>query len=436
MKLRQFAATGGVLCACVWTNAHAESNYWDWKSEFQQIVAGGKFNVDARYRFEGVDEDMRMIGGKLVHNGAASTVRTRLGFLSGAYKGFQGMVELEDISTVGDDQYDDRVPGNDYFNKRSSVVDADGTELNQAFLRYSGLPKVTFTGGRQKFSLDNQRFFGSVDWRQNQQTFDGFVGTTTLIPRTTLTYAYLYNANTVFGEVNKSRGDLDMRTHVVNASIKVFPGLTVTPYAYLLEFTNGNKAPNPYTPAASTQTYGVRLMGEQAFRGLKFLYTGEFASQSDYKSGNPKIDSDYYLIEPGLTYRGVTAKFGYEVLGSNDDGSIGFAAPLGTLHIFQGWADIFLTTPKKGIQDLYFSLGANLPGVLDGLKLLATYHDFSADNGNADFGSEFDVQATYSFLKYYTAGVKLASYYAGDNLVDGVSYVDTEKFWAWLEMKF
>ena len=46
---------------------------------------------------------------------------------------------------------------------------------------------------------------------------------------------------------------------------------------------------------------------------------------------------------------------GIEYLEGN--GTIGFSTPLATLHKFQGFADVFLTTPASGITDAYGKLG-------------------------------------------------------------------------------
>ena len=46
------------------------------------------------------------------------------------------------------------------------VADPDGTEINQALLRYDHT-KGNAVVGRQRINLDNQRFIGSVAWRQN-----------------------------------------------------------------------------------------------------------------------------------------------------------------------------------------------------------------------------------------------------------------------------
>src|SRR5690606_33539934 len=115
--------------------------------------------------------------------------------------------------------------------------------------------------------------------------------------------------------------------------------------------------------------------------GLTLLYRAEIATQSDY--GNSPFDytATYYVGEFGAKFGTVTAKVGYEVLGA--DNGRGFQTPLATLHAFNGFADMFLTTPGTGIEDLYFSLGTQIAGV----NLTAFYHDFSAETGGADYGS-------------------------------------------------
>ena len=76
----------------------------------------------------------------------------------------------------------------------SVVVDPTETEVNQIYARYKGLPDTTLTYGRQRFALDNHRFIGVVGWRQNEQTFDAFIGANESLD-TTITAGYLYNAD-------------------------------------------------------------------------------------------------------------------------------------------------------------------------------------------------------------------------------------------------
>ena len=58
------------------------------------------------------------------------------------------------------------------------------------------------------------------------------------------------------------------------------------------------------------------------------------------------------------------------------------------------------------------------------------YHDFSADYGGADLGSEFDVVATYPIKKGLSVQLKYASYDADSHASD------TEKLWFTISAKY
>src|SRR3546814_11261136 len=78
---------------------------------------------------------------------------------------------------------------------------------------------------------------------------------------------------------------------------------------------------------------------------------------SDWSSD---VCSSDLLAELGYTWQGIVLKGGYEVLGGDDGtGNRAFQTPLATKHAFQGWADVFLTTPADGIEDAY--VGATVP---------------------------------------------------------------------------
>merc|ERR1711964_768927 len=135
----------------------------------------------------------------------------------------------------------------------------------------------------------------------------------------------------------------------------------------------------------SLDTYGVSYAGAYRTDSVKWLYSAEFATQSS-EAAATDYSATYAMLEAGAVVSGVTAKLGYELLGS-DDGLYGFATPLATLHKFNGWTDQFLGTPAQGLKDLKLSLSGGLAGG----KWLLAYHDFSADdssNGADDLGSE------------------------------------------------
>ena len=146
--------------------------------------------------------------------------------------------------------------------------------------------------------------------------------------------------------------------------------------------------------------------------------------QSDYKDGDSGIDADYWHVMLGASAYGLTGKIGYEVLDSDDFS--GFETHFATKHAYNGWADLFLNTPIDGLQDWYVVVS----GKVADIKLKGIYHDFQADSRGDDYGQEFDLSTTCTFLEYYTVGLIYANYNSDD------FGTDTQKFWAWAGLKF
>ena len=124
---------------------------------------------------------------------------------------------------------------------------------------------------------------------------------------------------------------------------------------------------------------------------------------------------------------------GYEVLGTDSNGGapgtgIGFQTPLATLAKFNGWADVFLTTPGRGLRDLYGFAQVTLPGRI---PLRVDYHEYGADSGGGDLGREVDVTLTHKFGKYWSALARYAHYEAKD-----APYADVDKVWVQLDFIF
>ena len=141
------------------------------------------------------------------------------------------------------------------------------------------------------------------------------------------------------------------------------------------------------------------MNGSKEVAGGKFSYVASYAQQTDYESSPFDYSADYYLLEGVFAKKGFSGGVGYEVLGGDDER--GFQTPLATLHKFQGWADKFLTTPTAGIEDLYVKAGYSPGdvGPFKGMKFSAIYHDFSAETGSADYGSEINLLATAKWKK-------------------------------------
>ncbi|MBI4160867.1 MAG: alginate export family protein [Acidobacteria bacterium] len=369
----------------------------------------GKWNADLRYRFEWVDQDGKP------EDAEASTLRLRLGFTTGITDhGFFGMVEFEGLQAVGNEEYDSTANGQTQF---PVVADPEDEEVNQAFLGYSGIRETLFQAGRQRITLDNHRFIGNVGWRQLEQTYDAFTVGSTPTPDLTLFYGHLNNANRVFGEHNPTPGLAEFRLggDLLNLAYR-FPAGTLTGYAYLLEFED--------VSAASHKNLGFRFDGKHPVReNLDLLYAAEFADQSDYRDAPATVDARYLLVEGGVRLRAVTLKAGRELLGG--DGIYAFQTPLATLHALNGWADKFLVTPPDGLEDLYLYAAATVGG----FRLAGAVHDFGADAGGADYGTEIDLSLEKPFREIYAWGLKYAGYDS-----DGFA-TDTDKAWAWLSLR-
>ncbi|WP_218668174.1 alginate export family protein [Vreelandella utahensis] len=376
-----------------------------------EALSNGETNLDARYRYELVDQE------GVPKDAGASTLRTRLGYRTGEVSGFTGFLEAEHVTQLGGDTYNSTINGVD---NRPVVADPAETEINQAWVRYEGLADTQMTYGRQRFFLDNHRFIGTVGWRQNEQTFDGFTIVNESLPDTTLTGGYLYNANRIFSDASPN-GNAPMDTGVLNARYDGLAAGSLTAYTYLLSYENA--------PEDSTRSHGLRFSGESGLTNdVTALYTLEVARQSDYDNNPDSFDTDYYRVEAGARSGGVTAKLGQELLGS-DDGTHAFQTPLATLHAMNGWADKFLSTPDAGLRDTYASVATAISGV----SLKAVHHRFESDEGSNDYGSETGLVATWSPNSTYTVGAKAALYQSEDG---NTQTSDTDKAWLWVDASF
>lgn len=363
-------------------------------SSWTEAFAQGQGSIAFNYRFEEVDQT------GFAKNAHASTLRTAVDFKTAAYKGFQGYIQFEDISIVGNEHAFSTA-------NRPTVADFKTTDLNQAYIDYSS-DMGLFRLGRQEVIFDNARFVGNVGWRQNHQSFDALAWVAPADFPVAITAAYVNNVNTITG------GNLRTDTYLLNASKDFEDVGKLTVYGYSLDVHAA--------PALSTLTLGARFVGNVDMGDAGGLdYTAEYANQTDNADNPASVDADYYRVELGGELSGVHVGIGQELLGS-DGGTVGFSTPLATLHGQNGWADKFLATPANGLEDTYFSVG----GKLNGVKLAAIYHDFAADEGGADYGTELDLVAKYKVNAQTLVGLKYADYSA-DTFA-----TDTSKIWFWL----
>ena len=373
-----------------------------------EAITDGKTKVNMNLRYETVNQD------NALKDADAFTLRTRLTYQTADFNRLSALVEFEDSRNIfGIDDYNNTLGKNTDY---SVIADPETTELDQFFLKYK-YDSLTAKLGRQVITMDNHRFVGHVGWRQDRQTFDGLTFDYQPIKDLSLRYGYINKRNRIFAETK----DIDSNDHLINASYKTSYG-KLTAYGYLLEVDNDTDN--------GLDTFGLRFNGATTLAAQKFTYNLEYATQSA-DTATTSYSTNYLSAELGTNISGISLKAGYELLGS-DDGMYSFSTPLATLHKFNGWSDQFLSTPKEGLSDIYASVG----GKLVGGKWALIYHKFDADQASAtvdDLGAEINAVYTKKFNKRYLAGIKFASYSAGDTTS---GKVDTNKVWLWLNANF
>ena len=343
----------------------------------------------------------------------ANTLRSRLTFAPKFEGDWQFLVEIDDVRIIGSDTFNSTRNGRV---DRPLVPDPDGTDLNQALVRYTGIDKLELGFGRQRITRGNQRYIGGRAWRQNEQTFDAVSAAYGVGTPFQAYYAYAFQVNLPVGpDSGTPPATFDSNIHLFDARYEASDALRLTGYAYLIDLKDAD--------SLSNATLGIRLEGSVVpADGWDLSYVADYGSAEDYGDNPVSYDSDYYQLEATLRWRRLLHVAGLEVLGGSAGPGGGFRTPLGTLHRIQGLADRFVAGSfaglDDGLQDLYLSASVQALGG----EFLLRYHDFSAERGGADYGTEFDASASWSFADHYDV-LAWASYDA-----DTFSF-DLSKFW-------
>lgn len=370
--------------------------------------------VNFRYRLELVDQD------GFANEATASTLRVRAGVRTREWNGLSAHIEGEGIIHLGPDEFNDTVNGRTAF---PVVADPEDLVLNQAYIRWQLPDRIDARVGRQVINLDNQRWVGSVGWRQNDQVFDAALATFQPSASTSLTYGYAWRVNRIFGPDSPMGIWRDTDIHMIRGSIDVAEIGTISAYGYLIDI--------PDAPAASSQSWGVRLAGQQSVGGdMTLTYDVEYARQSDHGDHPRDFSLSYLRVEPGVRVGPVAVRVGFERLAGN--GTDALQTPLATLHAFNGWSDKFLVTPPNGLRDLYVD-GTIRPfssGFLQGSAFRIAYHDFRSTRADIHYGSEWDAQFSVPLRPGWSVALKYADYDA-DRFA-----TDTRKFWLTTQISF
>jgi len=376
------------------------------EDSFTEALNHSQWGLDFRHRIELVDED------GFAEDAEASTLRTRLRLKTGNYKGVEACIGFSGVRVICLDDFTAGAGATPDRTRFPVVADAEDTRLNQAWLGLTPYDALELRAGRQRIKLDNDRFVGNVGWRQNEQTYDG-ASLEWQHGRWNLFYSYVGHVNRIF-DSDVPAGDHDHDTHLVNASFNVANGHTVTGYLYNIEDEDQQ--------AFSSRTFGLRYTGTSALaadRSLNWLI--EYAHQVDAGDNAVDYDADYLHLRADL---GLDPRFkpvvGFERLEGSRNPGEAFRTPLATLHAFNGWADRFLATPGRGLDDFY----AGFAGKHDRFGWSVTWHRFETETGSTTLGDEFDGSLSITLHERSSLLLKAAHVSEDDASLRGVT-----KFW-------
>jgi hypothetical protein len=369
---------------------------------------------EARLRYEQVDQD------GLPADAEALTFRVRAGVEAKAGR-WSALVEGQGNLAIIDDYFD----GLHGAATRPLVGDPDNIALARAQIRYAS-PAFALTAGRQRLGFDDERFVGSVGFRQNGQSFDAVRAEITPIKGVKADLAYAWSVRTIWGiDGTGPRQQAVSGDNVFGNLSTQTPIGKLSTFAYLVD--QDEAAMQGFRQ--SSQSYAVRLDGTQPLGKAKLAYQLSYARQSDWHRNPNNYAADYYLADVAIDFGGPRVGVGYEILGADNGTALtSFQTPLATGFKFQGWADKFLTTPPDGVRDLYASAGWSWKSVgpLKAVTLQAAYHDYRSDRASRSYGDEINLLASAKLGKV-TAAARYAHYNA-DTFA-----TDTDKFWLQLD---
>ncbi len=353
-------------------------------------IAAGKPILQERIRYENVDQ------GNFGRDAEALTLRSRFGWETGAWNHLTGLIEGEATSHLGAEHFND---GLNHQTLYPGIGDPETLELHRLQLTWAPSKAFTAVIGRQKINIDDQRFIASSTWRQDEQAFDA-IRLDSTVGRFSGTYFYInrYDRNVAHA------ADYRSNSHGLTVTYAAAPALKVEGFIYAVDLKE--------SPTGSTLTEGVRITGQQALPAFKLAYAASYASQRNYAANPASYDLPYWMGEVSASRGPYLVKANYDSLGS--DGRHGVSTPLGSVHLYQGWADAFTTTPARGIND--FNLSATYSpsfrwGSLSAPQFFLRHHDFSYASGTGGLGTEWDAYAQIGLTKQLTGLIKYADYH-------------------------
>lgn len=399
MDTRRLMLTTGLI-GCTLTQANA---------------TGVEIEPASRIRYQ-------MINDKALGDATASTLKFRLNSDIEFNESFFGFAQFDLVHAFDEESYNSINVTRD----TSPISDVEGHEINQLWMSYETDLGLSFKVGRQLINHDAQRHISSVEFWQNDQSFDSFTVSYNNETNFKFTYSFVSKVHRIFGDTAthqlspddirfselESRpvfelGNHDHNSHLLNLNYKHNNYVTLSSYALLLD--------NKSAPQFSSDTYGIRLNGEFKPNNIRFIYELEAAYQSTTEKSPWRYSGYFYRFEFGAQYKSHRISLGSEVL--SEDNGFAFATSLGDNHRYLGWADIFNAYANADgiIHDKITYRGRS-----GKLRWRAIYNDFSSYSTDIKAGEEYDFELAYRFNRELEASL-IAAFYKADAGIEGIT---------------
>lgn len=365
---------------------------------------------DARLRYHTIDQDA------FEQSAEALSLRIKLGFELNIFENSTALIEFEGSENFIED-FNDTLNGQI---DRPSISDPENFDINRLQFQTDIIPDTRLTLGRQRIALDDWRFIGHWDFRQNEQTFDAARIESKIGPGL-LDAAYVGHVERQFGN-DSPVGEFDGDSFLLNYGLVTPVGRLVAFY-YGLDLETGSDE----ILDLSSATSGVRINGRYKWTDWGLNWDASIAQQTDF-AGNPNdYAAIYAATKLGVEYRNYDFSVKAELLGTDNGQAV--QTPLGTLHRLNGAADQFLTTPDEGLQDFSVSAGYKFRnvGVFEDIRARASYHWFESDEGNDYLGEEIDIELSGKW-KNIRFALEYADYNANSFSSDAQVFILSTEF--------
>jgi Alginate export len=376
-------------------------------------IMHGRPVIELRPRYNYLDE------ADYPEDARGGTMRTVLGWVTAPWYGIRVRVEVMNASHLGSKQFNDD-PAQINTSPYPLLPDPLYTGVNQAYAEYTNDSGLRVKLGRQVVRFDNQRWVSDNDFRQIPQLFEGANVAYMGFEGMELSAGYYDKVRTTSGITN------DLRLTTLRAAWNPYEGQSVIGYAIF----HDQAANGAFTGFAdnSYRVVGVKAEGAARVHDLDVPYIAEYAQQRPYANGDSRVDANYWRLGAGVSTPAWTARYDYEVKGSNG-GQYGVQMPLTDFYQYNGWTLSFFTTPRQGLHDQWLTLRWQ---VVEPLTFYGEAHKFRSDFGGLDFGRENDVGLTWSILQ----GLDLRLQYARYDPGSGTSNDAIRKTWLTLSYSY